>query len=261
MSVPFYLQGNVRFREDAGVVDVATVITNLKAEALALSPPWTDLGGDEIKSPVDSSGRFMKILLTRILATTLEIRVRDTLDRQFTRRAQFVASMTTRYYVGQFHVAVDFSNGEGFWANILDLSPEAQNAHDQYVLGMGARTAAGADDFRLTPTGTFALEDSSPRVYIFIRTPVLDVVDGLAPRLLVKTTGDSRVFYPILSYAKSVPLVYRLRGKFCQMLHLPVETDQTEFAVPIDLSTTGLFKVLSFPDSDGNGFKIVARKS
>jgi hypothetical protein len=77
MSVPAFLAGNFRYLETAGVTDVNTIISDMRAELVNATNGWTEPVAGSFKSPVDSYGRFIVIALTRQSATRIAFVVTD----------------------------------------------------------------------------------------------------------------------------------------------------------------------------------------
>jgi hypothetical protein len=247
MAVPPYLQPSFNFLETPGVVDVATTITRIIAQALALG--WTNPAAGTIVSPANAVGQQITLVFTDISPTNLEMVFTDSLGRTFTRRAQTPASFTERLYLNTFGLFWDPGNSEGLWASIMDLSPELQNCHDQWAVGHGTRNSGDAGDGTWATDGAMQLDSATPRVY----QPVLRTIfstRGAGDNVVnvgYSQTG-SRMWYPVVQEGPVVATTHRIRGIPYQLLYVSgAETPQTEFVVPLDQATTGLFKVLAFP--------------
>src|SRR5512147_433054 len=81
MGVPAFLNSSYRYFCRVGVSDVQQIIDDFQTEVLANGPPWTNPSAGLYKSPVDADGRWMDILLTKISASKLEMRLRDQLGQ------------------------------------------------------------------------------------------------------------------------------------------------------------------------------------
>ncbi len=77
MAVPSFLAGNFRYLETLGVVDVDTIISDLRAELVNATNNWTEPVANSFKSPVDDYGRFITIALSRVSATRVSFLVTD----------------------------------------------------------------------------------------------------------------------------------------------------------------------------------------
>lgn len=150
MAVPAFLTGDLIHQVPTSISDVQDIIDDFRTLAVTLSPAWTDEGGDLFTSPVDGDGRFFDILFTRIDADTLEMRVRDdTGTTIMTRRMDIVAGPVNWWMtITQYMVWIEMQNviEEAFGAGILDLSPEGQIAHSNYVWCRGSRATGGSID-------------------------------------------------------------------------------------------------------------------
>jgi hypothetical protein len=267
MAVPTYLANNFNFLETSGVTDVSTTITRLVAQAVALV--WTNPGAGHVVSPPNAVGQYIDLQFNRIAATNLEMVFTDSLTRTFTRRAQVTAAWTERIYFNTYGMLLDFSNGEGFWATLLDLSPELQNSHDQFATGNGARTSGGVLDSFYSTHGSEQLSSANPRVY------ALNSANLLVPRgniqmtappqgMQALTQSGGRLWYPNIQVGPVTAAIWRVRGRVFQMLMVyNSESNQSEITVPIDQATTGVFKITSVPIVAGNNFdgKMAMRKA
>lgn len=263
MTVPNFLATPFNYLKTLGETDVANSITRISAQLLALG--WTNPVGTTFQSPADSGGNFIKLTFNRISATQLEMVLLDSLSRTFTRRATTPASFTENLYCSSFAFYWDPGNTQGLWASIYDLSPELQSAHDQFCVGHGFQTAANADDSTFFTSGGMQLDASSPRVF----SPVKQIsfltranFDGGNLGAGYSQPG-SRLWYPIIHVGLSMAGVTRIRGRVQQAIWVHLnEAVGSEFSVPLDQATTGLFKVLSFrSDSSTFAYAMAARKA
>lgn len=246
MTVPAYLANAFNFLETPTVTDVLNTIARMKTQALALG--WTNPVGDTLVSPANSVGQQITVALSKISATNLQMVFTDSLGRTITRRCQTPASFTERLYFNTFGFAFDPGNGEGLWGCILDLTPELQSAHDQFATCHGTRTAADAIDVTMSAHASCPLSSASPRVY----TPTAVTtwfargsLDSFAGQRLSQSL--SRMWYPNVQLGFSTGVVWRVRGRVPQSIFCSsAEAAQSEFTVPLDQATTGLFKVLSW---------------
>ena len=135
------------------------------------SPAWTNPGANLYKSPVDASGRFFDLLFTRATQQKLEMRARDqNAVTLATRRVNMPLTGTwiTRIFTGQYHVQIDClpasATPECLYAGILDLSPDAPNAHDHYAYGGGTRASNDGTDGYGTLIYAGMLDNATPQV-------------------------------------------------------------------------------------------------
>lgn len=246
MAVPPFLQPSFNYLQTVNVTDVANTITRIVAQAVALG--WSNPGAGHVISPANSVGQYIDLQFTKISAVILEMVFTDSLGRTFTRRATMTSPMTERLYLNTFGFFYDPGNGEGLWASILDTTPELQDCHDQTFAGHGSRAADSTFDNLWSTMGAMQLSSANPRVY----TPV--VRSTLVPRGSLDTAGNcgysqtgSRMWYPISQVGPVSGTTQRYRGRpFQALLVSNSEAAQSEFVVPLDQATTGLFKVLAF---------------
>lgn len=258
MAAPSFLQGNVRYKETTGITDVQTIIDDAVAEAVALTPAWTNPSTGKIVSPVDSFGRYIELQLTRVSATVLEVVMTDPSARTLTRRANISGTVTCDFYIGQWHFCLDWSSGEGYYACILDLSPEDGDAHDKWVFVSGPRDGVGtldimggvhnlADGFVIRSAGTYARLATGSN----IRWIVPVVAEGGSGNTegdggAFQTLGGSVLWSPLIVYGDSATNDFRIRGRMPQILttgrqHVGANS---EYPIPVDESTTGTFRVV-----------------
>jgi hypothetical protein len=266
--MPAYLENNFNFLETAGQTDVSSTITRIVAQALLLG--WTNPGSGRIKSPPNSVGQFIDCQFNRISATNLELVMTDSLSRSFTRRAQPAATFVERLYVNTQGFLIDYDNGEGLWASIFDLAPELQDAHDQFAVGNGARTAANTLDSIYQVAGSQQLSSASPRVYTAVQSAGLfiprgNLLSAASPQGFQSTSqGGSRLWYPWIFVGPVTGVINRIRGRVFQALIVDgTLAAQTEIVVPINGSSTGTFKVTAMPTALSGTFngKVAWRKA
>jgi hypothetical protein len=263
MSVPNYLAVAFNYLETLAVTDVANTITRIGTQLVALG--WVNTAANTWQSPTDSGGHWIKLTFNKILAAKLEMVFIDSLSRTFTRRAIAAATFTERLYCNTFGFCYDAGNGSGLWASIYDMSPELQDAHDQFCTGHGKLTVADADDSTFFATGGEQLSEASPRAFAPIALTAFFTRGGFDSGGLPfpYSQAGSRLWYPINHHGPSVVAgTMRVRGRLFQMLHVSsAEAAQSEFSVPLDQATTGLFKILSFPAHPSFAFFMAARKA
>lgn len=252
MAPPTFLANNFSYLETPGVTDVANTITRIIAQALAMG--WSNPSGNIIQTPANSvPGQYIQLDFSRQAATTLRMVFTDSFGRTFTRQTNTPATFIERLYFNTQGFAFDPANTEGLWAGIMDLSPELQNAHDQWPIGHGARDSGGTLAGNFQTNGAMQLSSASPRTYVGTALTIL------APRgnavsttptagMLPFSQPGGRLWYPAIQIGPATGTVFRIRGRVYQMLFVSEsEPDQSEIVVPIDGATTGTFKVLGFP--------------
>jgi hypothetical protein len=269
---PPYLTGTVYYQQDVGVVDVNTIIASIKALALAATPAWTNPGGGgTIKSPADASGRQMTIAFTRIAATNLEFTVTDGAGRTLTKRAQIAgAGSTVNYFIGQFHMVLDWMNGatpEGIYCIMLDESPETQTSHNRWVVAASSRNAADALDngwqccsiFIVQSANTFALLQNCYLIPAFNAQQAGFASGGLQG----KTIGGSNIWFPCIAMSASIAANNRIYGRLYQCLLVKGTSAGigVEVSVPIDQSSSVIMKVLQMPLTGTPNDRFAVRKT
>lgn len=268
---PPYLTGNVYYAQDVGVTDVNTIITKIVALALAATPAWTNPSAGKIVSPLDSSGRQMTIQFNRISATNLEFVVTDGQGRTLTKRAQIaVAGSTINYFIGQFHMVLDWLNGatpEGMFAIMLDESPEVQTSHNRWVVATSSRNVAdaldngwqGSTDFVVRSANVFALFQNC---FLY---PAYNVNAGgfASAGSQNRTIGGSNIWFPLIQMGDTTAGNFRIYGRLYQCLNIKgtAVAPASEVSVPIDQSTSVIMKVLQSPATASPNDRIAVRKT
>lgn len=150
MTVPRQFQSSFYYTTYQGVTDVANVITSVIAALIAQSPAWTNPSGNTVVSPVDSAGRFMKITFTATTALRLRMAVVDQNGLTIAdRELDITSGATVGFYAGQYYIYFDVPGGataEWLGAAIIDPYPYNFNNLNNYVIGGGLRSSAGAVD-------------------------------------------------------------------------------------------------------------------
>ena len=139
------------FFNNPAVLDVATIIANFQTRVTGQVPAWTVPVAGTFKSPVDGVGRFYEVTLTRVSATQLNIVVTDQNAVTIINREIDidVAGNGVNYYTGQFHAWIESlraGTSEIFSSGIIDETPQAQNAIQDYVYANAYRNSGGAFD-------------------------------------------------------------------------------------------------------------------
>lgn len=272
MTVPVYLQGNFRYKTDNPVTDVQTIINSIVSEATAVSPAWTNPSAGKIVSPADPVGRQVTIQFTKIGTTELEMTATDPGLRSVTRRAKIAAGGTrVNYFIGQFHMAIeivagDTGAGQGLFTNILDLSPEGQNAHNNWLVVGGSLNSSGTDDGQFGTMYWHTIRSAGSYAAFFGGSLLpcgLSSGGGIGFGCPTRTVSGSNLWWPIVACGDTVSNSYLIRGKFQQMLYCSANflNTGTDISVPIDDSTTGVFRILSFHRTDPHFVYMAVRKA
>lgn len=203
------------------------------------------------KSPVDATGRFFDVLLTKITATNLEAQIRDGVGATVcTVRMQIDAGNAVRIFAGAmyFHIeATRTSPAVAEWlrGGMLDLSPEVQNAHDQWCYGDGSRTAGDVFQSQYDCTYLYGKDNG---VYQRMGRMALSATGsaGLISDIPLRSPAGGSIFMAASVYAQPAGETYGyFAGRMYQHLICPVDsTEGYEFKAPIDTGATGWFRVL-----------------
>ena len=251
MAVPAFLNSSYRYFARVGVSDVQTIWDDFEAECLANSPPWTRTGGAGglLTSPVDADGRFLDVQLSWVSAQKLQMVLRDQNAVTIcTRRINCPSTntWTVRIYTGQYHFYIDVEMisavAETLHGGILDLSPESQIAHTQYVYGNGHRTSGD-------------VASNNNQLYswmvdnITAATTTRNVGWGGGSTVVsgLQTLAGYRVHRPREHYV--TPLgggSPRFAGRAYQVMTVPKTlTFGSVVTIPIHIGATGQFRVIS----------------
>ena len=247
------------FRQDAGMTDFNTFLTNIATELSARG--WTNPGTNLYQSPADNGGRWIDILFTRILATNLECRVRDQLGRTIcTRRFQIDATGTNvNYYTGKFYCVIDSlrATAEQFQAHITEPSPDAESDIALCTAFAGAfrTTADVADGLSDQPGEFFAWEDTAAAQRQRLQTSV-DTSNAAIAHIMV---SGSLIYEPV-TLANLVGGVLSWAGQLYHSLtcdsSIALQTDKT---LMIDDAVSATFRVIGL--ATVNSDRIAMRKA
>jgi hypothetical protein len=249
VSAPTFLTSNYYYNKYLIVTDVNNLIAAFRTEVMTRnSPAWTEPSTGLFVSPPDAAGRWFDVLLTRIDALTLEMRVRDHLGRTIcTRRGLIVAAGSPSViFTSQFYFYLD-TNTSNLRGGILDQSPDAQGAHPMYVFGGGSLSNAGSNDSN----------NSAFRSYMW------DAYGGSASpenRVAHYANGSqgcqysqngSRLYHPVEMTAKDQSNAHKVAGRHYQALLCPYDMlPGARIRVPVD-DLTGVFEVLGLSAAYG----------
>ncbi len=254
MAVPTYLAASFSYLETALITDVADLITAIADELVNQNDPaWTDMGGGVYKSPVDGSGRWIDITLTRIAASNLNMKARDSGGNTICEgRMQIGSGKVCRIFSGQFHFHVETvvpgASAEYIRAGILDLSPESQTAHTQWCYAHTYRTTADAIRGNVHHGQTF-MWDNAAYTEANRATGIM-ILSGQATYL---SPSGGYMFFALCVLAKAPgdATNYWYAGRpYNYLIGDPSRlTPGAEFTIPIDVGTFGTFKVSGLASS------------
>jgi hypothetical protein len=256
MSIPVFLSSSFYYFSRDGVVDVQTIMDDFAAQVLANVPVWTNPSGTVYKSPVDGYGRFFSVELGRVDATRMSIIVKDQngiilMSRRLNIRA---AGNAVRIYTGQFHCCIDVTTfdaePEQFFAGILDLSPEPQNAHTRYAYCYSTRDSCdvySAHWFMFS----YMIDGTTVQNYQRGNTYTASVSGYATPAIDAMGYWTAQ---PVMFYARPAPSGdYRYAGRLYHTIVISqlIAEPGAEIVFPIDAGVTGTFRVIGGA-ADGN---------
>ncbi len=271
MSAPAYLNSFFRYKESVAVVDVDTIIADLRDELVtqpAAPSKWTEPVGGTFKSPARADAISYTIQCTKISATRIAYIVKDQWgmlvnNATDTRQDIDVAGSTVHYYTGPFHVCVvtERATPEPWMCGVLDQSPDPLGKpRPLYFASKMPRDNAGTfqtyeywNSWILVPGATAYANNSS---YLIMRS---------APNSSVyrETCGGTKVYFPqeFCTVPSLEPAVWLGRIFQCVMLDGRLAA-AAEITLPIEGASTGVFKVVGFPNNANFGnVKLAFRKS
>ncbi len=246
MAVPVFLASSHRYLRTNNVTDVDTIINDFRSETKTNgSPAWTEPSAGLFKTPVDDDGRWFDVLLTKISATELEMRVRDKNGVTVcTRRMDIDAGGTDiQICSGEWHFVINSlrATPESMRAFLLDLTPESQVAHVAYTAAHGSRDSAGslANDY----AHMLYLWNFYSSAYGFNYYVELAYMPAVAANL-IRQTG-AYAFRPAYVNCVNVANLYRQAGRLPQVyLGDTSLSPGTLYDVPIDVGVTAKFTKL-----------------
>jgi hypothetical protein len=252
MAAPAFLGSSYFYFERSNVTDVQTIMDDFEDEVLANSPVWTKPTAATLYvSPVDGDGRFFDVELARIDQYTLSLALRDQNAVTIMTRRIVIPSangVMVRIYTGQFHFCIDVecysAAPEYFWGGILDLSPESQVAHSQYVWGWGSCSTASVHAEGYFEY-VYMFDNAAPASVRRINQYCCGVAGRYRPQFDLM---GYRPFYPLLFYAQPAGGGdYRYAGRAYQQLLVPEDAGQpgAEIVLPVDAAVNGTFRMLS----------------
>jgi hypothetical protein len=260
MAVPAYLASSFQYKETALITDMNDAITTFRDEVMNRNDPaWSEPSAALFKSPPDARGRWIDVLLTRISATNLECRVRNSSGVTIeTGRIQMDAGGNIfRFFTGQFYFHIESirSQAECARGGILDLSPEAQDIHTQWAYAASYRTVADAVQGFPSFMGLAVIDNATPARVTRIQPMIAygEATIGTkspsggfiftAANVLMKAPGGSEFVFG---------------GRMYQ--HMVCDGDLapgSEIVVPIDAGSYGTFKVSGL--SSQNSLRVALR--
>ncbi len=222
-------------------MDVQTIMNDL--DTLLNEAGWTLNGSNHYTSPVDAVGRSFHCEFTRVNASQLNLLTKD--DRGGNvgeRRCNLngTAWNTIQIFYGQYHLIVDIMGPnmtEWVSAGILDLCPEAQNAHTRYAYSCGSRTNTGTYGSNAWNYATMLDNNTTTHTY---RTDYRSNSGNAG----AQTLGGQYRYFPLEMYAGTATI----NGAFCGRRYQQVLVSQdlchqgSLIRLPIDVGVLGSFR-------------------
>lgn len=244
MAIPAFLGSTWKYSFIGGISDVQSLMDRFATDAVSMG--WTGGGGGLYTSPTDGVGRFFSVTLTRVTQQKLQMDVRDQSSVVVSQRRINCPSTNAwagRIFVGEYHAVIDcemFSSApEAVGGGILDLSPEAQNAHGKYVFGFGYRNSS---DTAASNSCLFAAMVDNVTATLASRC-IRYGNSGSGSNGPFRMTSDERIWRPQCLYV--VPTgggsaLYAGRAYQCLVSYSDMQ-EGAIFTVPIDVGTTAKF--------------------
>lgn len=165
MADPRFLDSSVfafYYHQSTGVTDVTTVISDTRT-GLVTNLGWTEPTTALFKSPPDAGGKWFDVLLTRISATNLEMRVRDHRGATLiTRRIQIDGAGTTiNYFLNVQGLLIESNRAtiEIAQAHLVDPPSDLLHECDNRLVANAYRTSAdGAEAAGIAAGNFFAFD-------------------------------------------------------------------------------------------------------
>jgi hypothetical protein len=259
MAPPTFYGTSFRRLELLAVTDVQTIIDSIKDEVLSQLPVasrWTNLGLDKLRTPPDTSGRFMSVQLTRTAMTRLGFHVRNQIDDTILNGELDIGTSVVRIWSGDYHLFVERQEGGGFekaHAFMTDPRPEALNAHEFYVMAKTERNSLGAVFPNAGVSRTWFAKDA---------TGVVSERERLATFLAneCKTFSGEEAATGALFAALASDSTNRRAGYAFQLALVDVANSQSlSIGLPVDAGVVGTFEVLGGLDVT-NGQRLAIRR-
>lgn len=224
-----------RYTLFSGITASSALTTNLRAE-LVTNGNWTEPTSGTFRSPVDSDGRFVEIVVTEPSAVRWQWEVLNDLGGTVCTREILLsgAGEDVRFYSGDYYVWVEIdkgvSNDEALGCGLLDLSPEAQDAHQNYTWGRGFRNSSGTSDGQGDVCTEFFLADNG--TYGSVRRMMGYRNQQSTEIQLATFSGAANIHLPAELTAQNNLSQQRYAGRIFNMIRTITGADN-EYTVPI----------------------------
>lgn len=255
MAIPNFLSstydGTPQYVKLAALNDVETggvgIITQVRALCVT-NLGWTEPSGNLFKSPVQSDGTFMDILLTRIDATHLELRLRDdAVNTICTRRLIITAGNDVYIFAGTTRLVIyseaTIKNVAHFW--IIEPSPGLVADVTKRVVGSARYNAANTDD---AAGGTILIlfgwdNGAATNLNRVLKCATDQAANATVGGSTAQTDQSGRLwFHPLRAGGKPTSATIYYMGRLPNVLYGPANLGGgTLKTLPIDDSTNGVF--------------------
>jgi hypothetical protein len=264
MGNPTFLDGALypfRYYSESVPANTSTQITStLRTELTALS--WTEPVANTFRSPANSLGQYMDLVVTEPAANTWQMVLNDSLGFTVcTRRIDISASVVTtvEYYTGNAHVLIDanYLGGRQIYAFLLDCFPDEGRYYDHPVVGNGSLSGAGTFD----NLGYLAYCNAIDNV-AGANVQRLSAINTMNGTLYTPRMASGRYLYTAVWASQNIRGTICWSGKFPQALVGPTTpASGTEWVIPIDYATSATFRATSLTNSASPSVRLFMRKA
>lgn len=264
MSVPTFANPDAipfSYSQAVGVTDVNTIISDVRAH-LVTTLGWSEPSTALFKSPPQrgtSDTKFIDILLTRISATTLEIRIRDWRAQTLcTRRIQIDSTGAVNYFCSARSLVIESlrATPEIAQAYLLDVDPLDLSEVDNIVVANGYRDSASGVDGNGSSYGQlFAFDNATATV----AGRCVSSRNNQPQTVSYMSGSATLMFTPVavrINQAGTQVLTGRLPQAYAVDSTIAFGCDKT---VPIDDSRNGVVRVIGLTTT--NGLRMALRKT
>ena len=267
MAQPAYIIP-ANYYSNAAVDDVQDILDDL--DTLLAANGWTVTApGGPYTTPVDPAGRWFKLTFTRISATRLDCAMTDDQARvTSTREMQITGTQTINYYYGTRYVyIVNTVQEDTIFATLLSLYPESETVHNRYCVFYGTRNSGGTrGDYTV---GNLVVVRGDTNAYTAQGQPSQSLYLTYGCQQASNTCvnarhlSGARRWYPAWSAGQDSGTTYGMRGRLYNVLLMMQGTGLigTEYTIPVDQATTGVFKILNITYGATSYYYKAVRKS
>lgn len=262
MGDPRFLDSAIypfRYASESVPANTSSQITStLRTELTALS--WTEPVANTFRSPANSAGRYMDLVVTEPSVTRWQMALVDSTGLTVCTRGLSISNSvatTVQYYTGKAHVFIDSGFGPSWtYAFLLECFPDQEQYYPHPAVGNGYLNSSGSNDSQGQLGYCYAIDN---------------VAAGLSQRLKGFRTIGSDTYYPVMASGRylydavwvgqNVDGNSVWSGKFPQALIGPaLAAANSDWVIPISASATATFRATNL--ADGTPYRrIFMRKS